>query len=83
MNCRILWRNRRVRDRRLACRSVHAAGGDPLEIAMRGDRGVGLIKVAINVRVAGEGVCLCAVGEIVNVFRPDDVNEFQGGLAAA
>ena len=33
---------------------VHAATGNPREIAVRGDWGVGLIEVAINVRVAGE-----------------------------
>ncbi len=50
---------------------------------MRGDWGVGLIEVAINVRVAGEGVRLRAVGEVVDVLRADDVDEFEGGLAAA
>ena len=54
----------------------HAAGGDPREIAMRGDRGVGLIEVAINVRVAWEGVRLRAVGEVVDEFRADDVGKF-------
>ena len=49
---------------------------------MRGDWGVGLIEVAIDVRVAGEGVRLRAVGEIVDVFRADDVDEFECGLAA-
>jgi hypothetical protein len=50
---------------------------------MRGDWGVGLIEVAINVRVAGEGVRLRAVGEVVNVFRTDDVDEFECRFAAA
>ena len=44
---------------------------------MRGDWGVGLIEVAINIRVAGEGVSLRAVGEVVDVFRADDVDEFE------
>ena len=54
-----------------------------VRLAMRGDWGVGLIEVAINVRVAGEGVRLRAVGEVVDVFRADDVDEFERGLAAA
>jgi hypothetical protein len=49
---------------------------------MRGNRGVGLIEVAINVRVAGEGVCFRAVGEVVDVLRADDMNELKRGLAA-
>ena len=49
---------------------------------MRGDWGVGLIEIAINVRVAWEGVCLRAVGEVVDVFRADDVDNFERGLAA-
>jgi hypothetical protein len=48
---------------------------------MRGDWGVGLIEVAINVRVAGEGVRFRAVGEVVDVLGADDVDEFECGLA--
>ena len=61
----------------------HAAGGDPFQISMRGYWGVGFIEVAINVRVAGEGVRLRAVGEVVDVLRADHVDEFERGLAAA
>ena len=50
---------------------------------MRGDRGVRFIEVAINVRVAWEGVGLRAVGEVVDVFRADDVDEFERGFATA
>ena len=50
---------------------------------MRGERGVGLIEIAINVRVAWEGVGLYAVGEEVDVFRADDVDEFERGFATA
>ena len=53
-----------------------------VEIGVRGDWRVRLIKVAINIRVAGEGVRLGAVGEVVDVFRADDVDEFERGLAA-
>ena len=55
----------------------HAAGRNPFKVAMRGDWGVGLIEVAINVRVAWEGVRLRAVGEVVDVFRADDMDEFE------
>ena len=61
----------------------HAAGGDPREIAMRWDGGVRFIQVGVNIRVAGEGVRFRAVGEVVDVFRADDVDEFERGLAAA
>jgi len=47
---------------------------------MRRDWGVRFIEVAINVRVAWEGVGLRAVGEVVDVFRADDVDEFERGL---
>ena len=47
---------------------------------MRGDRGVGLIEVAVNVRVTGEAVRFGAVGEVVDVFRAKDVDEFKCGL---
>jgi len=47
---------------------------------VRGDRGVGLIEVAINIQIAGEGLRLRAVGEVVDVFRADDVDELERGL---
>ena len=46
---------------------------------MRGDWGVGLIEVAINI-IAGEGVGFRAVCKIVDVFRADNVDEFECGL---
>ena len=58
----------------------HAAGRDPLQIEMRRDRGVRFIQVGVDIGVAWEGVCLRAVGEIVDVFGADDVDEFEGGL---
>ena len=61
---------------------LHAAGRDPFQIAMRGDWGVRFIEVAINVRVAREGVRFGAIGEVVYVFRTDDVDEFERGFAA-
>ena len=78
----ILGRNRRIEIATRGVVCLHAAGRDPFQIAMRGDWGVGLIEVAINVRVAGEGVGLRAVGEVVEVFRTDDVDEFECGFAA-
>jgi len=48
---------------------------------MRGDWGVGLIEVAIDVWVAREGVRFRAVGEVVDVFRADEVDEFERGFA--
>ncbi len=62
---------------------LHAAGRNPFKVAMRGDRGVGFFVVAIIVGVAGEGVRFRAVGEVIDVFRADDVREFERGFAAA
>ena len=50
---------------------------------MRGDWGVGFTEIAINVRVAGEGVCFRAVRKVVDVLGADDVDEFERGLATA
>ena len=60
----------------------HAAGRDPFQIAMRGDRGVGFIQVRVDIGVAWVGVRLRAVGEVVYVFRTDDVHEVECGLTA-
>jgi hypothetical protein len=48
---------------------------------VRGDCGVGLIEVAINVWIAREAVRFGAVGEVVDVFRTEDVDEFECGFA--
>ena len=48
---------------------------------MRWNGGVRFIQIRVDIRVAGEGVCFRAVGEVVYVFRTDDVNEFERGLA--
>ncbi len=61
---------------------LHAASGDPREIAMRWNGGVRFIQVGVDIWVAGEGVCFRAVGEVVDVFRTDDVDEFERGIAA-
>jgi len=50
---------------------------------VRGDWGVGFIQVRVDIGVAGERVRLGAVGEVVDVFRADDVDEFERGFAAA
>ena len=47
---------------------------------MRGDWGVRLVKVGVDFRIAGEGVRLRAVGEVVDVFRSNEVDEFECGL---
>ena len=33
---------------------IHAAGGDPLEVAMRGNWGVGLIQIGVDLRIPRE-----------------------------
>jgi len=47
---------------------------------MRGDWSVGLVQIGVDFGIAGEGVGLGAVGEIVDIFRADDVDEFERGL---
>ena len=47
---------------------------------MRRDRSVGLIEVTINIRIAGEGVRLRAVGEVVDVFVPTKWTSLSVGL---
>ena len=48
---------------------------------MRGDWGIRFIEVAINVQVARETVRLRAVGEVVDILRTHDVDEFERGFA--
>ena len=43
----------------------------------------GLFKLELISRVAGERVRLRAVRKVVDVFRADDVDELERGLAAA
>jgi hypothetical protein len=55
----------------------HATRGHPRKTRVRWDRRVGLVQLAVNRRLAGKGVGLGAVREVVNVFRAGDVDEFQ------
>ena len=50
---------------------------------MRGDWRIGLVQVVVDFGIAGERVRLGAIGEIIDVFRADNVNEFQRGLDVA
>ena len=62
MSRRLLARNRQIQDRRWACRMPPCRWWRPT-FGLRGDRGVGLIEVAINIRIAGEGVAQLMVSK--------------------
>jgi len=62
---------------------VHAAGRDPRQSRMKRNWCVWQVQTRIHLGIAGKGISLFTVAEVVEVFGADDVDEFERGFAGA
>ena len=60
---------------------LHGLAGDPRQTRVRRYRGVGLVQIGIDQRIAGEAEYRGAIGEEIDILRANDMHELERGLS--